>query len=106
MKYFYWYRSMIGRWSPCINSVYPTKGPDKPKPKLAFEPIKLEGELENLTLQECMARWPAPPEEPQMVPATPPEPNPPQSPEIQAEPEKKDEQPDQQQSDEFAFFRH
>lgn len=106
MKFFYWYRSILGRWSPCIDTVYPDKGAERRKPKLAFEPIKLEGELEKLTLEECVARWPAPPEEPDMVPANPPKPPEPDKPQDQIEPEEKDDQPDQQQSDEFAFFRH
>lgn len=76
-------------------------------PKLAFKPIILEGELENLTLQECMARWPAPPEDPMMVPANPLQPIQPSPADqtIQPEPESKTDEPEQQ-SDEFALFRY
>jgi len=77
MKYFYWYRSIISRWAPCLDSRFPSKGPDHPMPKLAFQPIELKGDDENLTLDECIKRWPAPPEEPEMVRADPPAPPPP-----------------------------
>lgn len=82
-RIFYWYRNMLGRWSPCIDSRFPARGPDKPMPKLPFPAIELTGDDYNLTLDQCMAKWPAElPDEPEMVPADPP---PPPSPQDQGE---------------------
>ena len=78
MKVFYWYRSMIGRWAPCIDTRFPSRGPDHPMPKLAFPAIELKDENENLTLDECIAKWPALTEEPYMVSADPLTPSKPQ----------------------------
>lgn len=79
-RIFYWYRNMMGRWSPCIDSRFPEKGPEKQMKKLAFPAIELKDADYNLTLDECMVKWPAkPPDEPEMVPADPPPPPAPQS---------------------------
>ena len=78
-RIFYWYRNMLGRWSACIDSRFPEKGPEKQMKKLVFPAKELTGDDYNLTLDECMAKWPAePPDEPQMVPADPPPPPAPQ----------------------------
>lgn len=78
-RIFYWYRNMLGRWSPCIDSRFPEKGPEKQMKKLAFPAIELKDEDYNLTLEQCMAKWPVkPPDEPEMVPADPPPPPAPQ----------------------------
>ena len=82
-KYFYWEKTIIGKWTPVIaDETYLTKGPDRAAPVTAFTPVKLE---EDLTLKEAMIRYPLPvtfrkppkkpPEEPEMVPALP-EPDP------------------------------
>lgn len=48
--------------------------------KLAFSAIELKYDDYNLTLDECIVKWPAkPPDEPEMVPANPPPPPAPQS---------------------------
>jgi len=79
-RVFYWYRTTLGRWAPCLDTRFPSKGPDKPMPKLAFPAIELKGDDYNLSLTECMKKWPVdPPEEPEMVPAEPPKPIPPSS---------------------------
>lgn len=47
--------------------------------KLAFPAIELKDGDYNLTLEECMTKWPVkPPDEPEMVPADPPLPPAPQ----------------------------
>ena len=79
-RIFYWYRNMLGRWSACIDSRFPEKGPEKQMKKLAFPAIELKDDDYNLTLDECMAKWPAePPDKPQMVPTDPPPPPAPQN---------------------------
>ena len=60
-RIFYWYRNMLGRWCPCIDSRFPTKGPEHRMPTLAFAAIELKGDDYNLTMEECMAKWPVKP---------------------------------------------
>ena len=49
-------------------------------PKLLFPAIELTGDDYNLTLEQCMKKWPVdPPEEPEMVPAESPKLIPPSS---------------------------
>lgn len=76
-RYFYWYRSMLGRWSPCIADQLPGPGAQTRAPKIAFPAIKLEGEDENLTLMQAMEKWPVPPEEPPELAPAPVDPTPP-----------------------------
>ena len=82
-RIFYWYRNMLGRWSPCIDSGFPEKGAEKQTKKLAFPAIELKGDDYNLTLKQCMAKWPVKsPDEPELVPA---DPSPPPAPQSQGE---------------------
>ena len=67
----------MGRWSPCIDSRFPAKGPEHRMPTLAFPPIELKDENTNLTIDECMVKWPVkPPDEPLAVLVDPPKPPP------------------------------
>jgi hypothetical protein len=60
-RYFYWYRNMFGRWSPCISDSLPGPRAQSRAP-VTLSPVALEGVNEGLKLSECMLRWPVPAE--------------------------------------------
>jgi len=61
-KYFYWYRTLIGRWAPCIADTPPGPSAEARAPRSAAPPVTLEGSTLDLTLDQCVALWPCPAE--------------------------------------------
>ncbi len=59
-RYFYYKKSMMGRWIGQISTLHPKDLLDK-KMKLLREPVELKGENSDLGLRECELKWPVEP---------------------------------------------